>query len=248
MDPYLEGPLWPSFHTQLCAEIARQLTPALGPRYIALVEGRLVVEAVDDFTTARRAITPDVTVAGEQPVSGGGIAVREPPLRLAAAMEVEVPQHFVEVREIPSMVVVTVIEVLSPANKTGEGRSDYLRKRRAVLNSDAHLIEIDLLRGGARPPMRDPLPDYPYFALIHRASQRPMADTWPVGLRDRLPSIDVPLLPPDADAILDLQAAFDGAYDSVGYGRVLDRSRTLDPRLAADDEAWVRSVVARTLK
>ena len=45
--------------------------------------------------------------------------------------------------------VVTVIEVLSPANKTvGEGHRLYRRKQQEVLNSQAHLIEIDLLAEG----------------------------------------------------------------------------------------------------
>ena len=43
MDPYLEGPLWTSVHSQLAVEIARQLTPRLVPRYAALTERRMVM-------------------------------------------------------------------------------------------------------------------------------------------------------------------------------------------------------------
>ena len=44
--------------------------------------------------------------------------------------------------------VVTAIEVLSPTNKTrgSRGRASYFEKRRDSLRSEAHLIEIDLLR------------------------------------------------------------------------------------------------------
>ncbi len=247
VDPYLEGPLWVSFHTQLCAEIARRLTPLLGERYIALVEERLVVDTLDDVTVATRIVRPDVSVAGKAPIGSGPTALLEPPLRVPTVIEAEVPVHFVEVREVASMLVVTVIEVLSPSNKGGEGRADYLRKRRTILSSDVNLIELDLLRGGERPPMRDKLPDFPYFALIHRAALRPMTDVWPIGLRDRLPAVPVPLLPPDADARLDLQEVFSGAFDSVDYGRAIDYSRPLTPPLLESDALWVQDVLANRL-
>src|SRR5947209_14772918 len=45
MDPYLEGDLWTSVHTDLCAEIARQLSPKLRPKYVALSTRRVVLTA-----------------------------------------------------------------------------------------------------------------------------------------------------------------------------------------------------------
>src|SRR5262249_14920692 len=45
--------------------------------------------------------------------------------------------------------VVTVIEFLSPSNKSpGPNREQYLRKQREVCSSDANLVEIDLNRFG----------------------------------------------------------------------------------------------------
>lgn len=45
--------------------------------------------------------------------------------------------------------VVTVIEMLSPTNKTpGEGMEDYRRKQREICASRTNLVESDLLRGG----------------------------------------------------------------------------------------------------
>ena len=53
---------------------------------------------------------------------------------------------------------VTVIELLSPWNKTPEaGLAEYLAKRTNVLYSTANLVELDLLRGGERLPTVDPL-------------------------------------------------------------------------------------------
>ena len=244
MDPFLEGPLWNSFHAQFCSEIARRLTPSLGPRYIALVEERLVVDTLDGVSIATRVMQPDVTAAGMHGDRNTGTTVLEAPMCLATVMETEMPMHFVEIRNVANMVVVTVIELLSPSNKAGEGRADYLRKRRSILNSDVNLVEIDLLRGGQRVPMRAPLPDFPYFALLHRAGLRPLADVWPIGLQEPLPPIPIPLLAPDADVELHLQRAFEGAFNSVGYERAIDYLRPLNPQFIETDAAWVTSVVS----
>ena len=54
-----------------------------------------------------------------------------------------------EVREVATKELITVIEVLSPANKrSGEGRSFYETKRTKILTSMTNLIEIDVLRLG----------------------------------------------------------------------------------------------------
>src|SRR6266403_3198531 len=47
MDPFLEGRHWMGVHTQLCAEIARQLTPRIVPKYVALTNERFVVETTE---------------------------------------------------------------------------------------------------------------------------------------------------------------------------------------------------------
>ena len=244
VDPFIEGQRWPSFRAQLCSETARRLTPSLGERYIALVEERMVVDLLDDISIATRVIRPDVSVVGERASGTGATTVLQPPLRLATIMESETPIHFVEVREVASMVVVTVIEILSPSNKAGEGRADYLRKRRSILNSDVNLVEIDLLRGGSRVPMRGELPNSPYFVLVHRTSQRPVADVWPIELRERLPVIPIPLLAPDKDAELDLQVVFSGAFDSVDYGSAIDYGSPVVPALSNEDAAWVHDLIS----
>jgi hypothetical protein len=47
--------------------------------------------------------------------------------------------------------------------------------------------------------MESPLPPGDYFALIARAERRPDCDVFAWTVRDRLPTIPVPLLAPDAD-------------------------------------------------
>src|SRR5262249_26637596 len=134
MNPFLECQFWMSFHAQFCAEIARQLTPLICPRYIALVEERLMLDTLNDTTISTRGIQPDISAIYARSESSARSASTEPPLRVQAPLESELPIHFVEIREVKTMVVVTVIELLSPTNKTGEGRTEYLSKRRAALH------------------------------------------------------------------------------------------------------------------
>ena len=58
-----------------------------------------------------------------------------------------VRQGYLEIRDMATSEVVTVMEVLSPTNKRpGEGRRTYEAKRQTVLASPTNLVEIDLLR------------------------------------------------------------------------------------------------------
>ena len=134
----------------------------------------------------------------------------------------------------------TVVELLSPSNKRlGSDRDQYLAKREQILGSTAHLVEIDLLRGGKPMPVVD-RPDCDYSVLVSRVEQRPEAGFWPIHLRSHLPEIPVPLRPPDADARLDLQAILHRLYDAAGYEDYIYGGNP-DPLLAPDDLEWART-------
>ena len=90
-----------------------------------------------------------------------------------------VPHSWVEIRDTMNRRLVTAIEFMSPTNKRGNGRKEYLRKRLKLLRSTAHLLEIDLLRPGRRVPMREPLPGSAYFVFLSRAGHRPKTEVWP---------------------------------------------------------------------
>ena len=106
---------------------------------------------------------------------------------------------------------VTVIEVLSPANKTpGEqGRDLYLRKQREVLGSKIHLVEIDLLRGGEHTTaipneylVREAAP-FDYHVCIHRFDNLEDYFVYPILLSQALPEIAIPLMPGDGEVTID---------------------------------------------
>jgi hypothetical protein len=156
---------------------------------------------------------------------------------------VDVERHsYLEIRDRENRQLVTVLELLSPSNKRpGRDRDQYEDKRNALLSGTANFVEIDLLRGGPRMPMQD-LPACDYCVLVSRVKPRPIADCWPIRLRDPLPVIPVPLRPDDQDARLDLQAVLHRLYDAAGY-EVYIYGGQPDPPLPAVDVAWARQLL-----
>jgi hypothetical protein len=253
MDPYLEGELWSTVHGQLVAEIARQLAPRLRPKYLALMEKRFATadpeyeDGVSVSTPGGSWVVPDVGVV-KAVTSGSSTVVAASviaPLQVDTIMPEAVPQHWVEIRDTRNRQLVTVIEVLSPANKAGDGHAEYLARRQKLLVSNVHLIEIDLLRKGKRPPMRKRLPEVPYFVFLARAGNRPLTDVWPIRLDQSLPTIPVPLLPGDVDVDLDLELAFTTIYDQLGYDLAVNYADSPEFPLSSEDAAWARERIMR---
>lgn len=239
MDPYLEGSEWGSLHVALCAEIARQLAPQLRPRYIVRTMRRFVTDSEEDVAISAGPMYPDVGVTPRsigEAVSAWG----EPPLHMTLALVAPEPRVAVEIRDASGHGLVTALELLSLANKRGDGRAEYLARRQRLLHSAVHLVEIDLLRSGRRLPLREPLPPAAYFAYVSRADQRPVAEVWPIRLEQPLPTIPIPLRAPDPDAALDLQAALTAVYDDLGYDLAIDYRQPPEVPLDAEAAQWAR--------
>jgi hypothetical protein len=136
---------------------------------------------------------------------------------------------------------VTVIELLSPTNKRKGSISWnlYLRKRKELLYSRVHLVELDLLRGGERMPLVN-APKTDYLALISRWEWRPKAVAIGWSLREPLPTIPVPLKGRDEWAKLNLQEVFTTVYDRGGYRYLLDYNRPIEPPLSDEEQSWVQ--------
>src|SRR5919205_716388 len=150
MDPYLEGALWTTVHFSLSAEMVRQLAPKLRPRYLVLPAERFVTETPESVAISTADIYPDVSVAETRTVTGSTqrTAIAPAPLELATIIPTPIPHVTIEIRDTANRQLVTAIEVLSPTNKRGEGREEDLAKRRRLLLSSAHLLEINLLLPG----------------------------------------------------------------------------------------------------
>jgi hypothetical protein len=247
MNPFLEqDDAWHDFHEKIIPMIAERLVVQVRPHYIVKIDEHIYVHELPP--EPRRYLgRADVSVSRSEDITGrSGIGL------LAAPTEVRLPVHdveqlaFVEIRDRRSRELVTVIEVLSPSNKqSGSSRDQYLAKRQELLDSRANLVEIDLLRGGKPMPL-DERPDraYAYSVLVSRVDDRPIAGFWPIGLRNRLPVIPVPLRAPASDARLDLQEALNHVYDASGYEDYI-YSGLPDPPLDQEDKAWAESLIPR---
>jgi len=247
MDPFLELQEWEDFHARFNTVISELLSPRLEPRYVVRIERRVYVESHRDDTESLRRSDVAVLRAGE---TAGGTALAAEPAISLEPFECELPmpeerrETYLVIRLRETMEVVTVLETLSPSNKRagGDGRREYLEKREAVLQSQAHLVEFDLLRGGARLPTVTPLPRGDYYAIVSRRQWRPRAAVYAWTLRDRLPAIPVPLAKGDPDVPLDLQAGFVTVYERARYHLSLNYHAELQPPLGDDDAQWVRSL------
>ena len=226
MDPYLEAShIWEDFHANLAIEIQGQLAPRLRPRYIAALMPRVVYDEIVIEKTYQA--KPDVSVyrVAERAMTTEATAIAPAPMAGRIVLEVPVKEQSIEIRETETGLLVTAIEILPPVNKRRghEAYETYQRKRRDLLRSAAHLMEIDLLRGGERPPLATPWPPAPYVVLLSRVGQRPNVELWPLRLQESIPVLPAPLLAPDPDVPLDLGLAMRTIYDRAGYDLRLDK-------------------------
>lgn len=247
MDPYLEDRfLWPDVHSSLIAYIRENLQPQIRPRYVAHIGERI------QLAESRHSYVPDVLLLHQ---------MREPAPTLAIAGEMvadesQTTTYFDEERHVPYIEiiqrdmgeVVTVIEVLSPANKVGDGRDQYLQKQAELLDTKANLVEIDLLGYGyptvlARNTTITEPADWRYLITISRANRRKQLEFYAVPLRERLPRCRIPLRPPDPDVVLDLPAVFTRCYDVGGYDLLIDYHQPPDVPLSQAELDWLQKTL-----
>jgi Protein of unknown function (DUF4058) len=250
MDPWLESAsLWPDFHQQLAVSLRHVLWPLLPERYFVKVLHRRVTDLVTPEELG--VVLPDAKVlerprAPRQTRPRAGTATVTTPVDVQLALSLPGRQHYLQIVEKEDERVVTAIEILSPSNKRAgtRDRARYLRKRDAYLASTIHFLEIDLIRGGERwPAGREPRAEY--RVVLSRAGARPAAQVWPVGLRDHLPVVPIPLSGTDPDVALDLQSVFDHAYDDAGYRRFVPHEQAPpEPTLSKKDLRWARGRIA----
>jgi hypothetical protein len=259
MDPFLEAnPIFQELHTQMLAEMQALLQPQLRPKYVARLERHLsegsVWDAPQGAVTLERK-EPDVTVVSRSAgrTHTGSTATLAQPTASAPeeldADELELRRQrriVIYVQDRPRLAV-TGIELLSPGNKQpgAVARDRYLEKRASALHGGLHWVEIDLLRGGTRPPIPLPLPesaDYlTYMAQATPTGWNHLLYAW--ALRDPLPVLPIPLLGED-QARLDLDRCFAVAYDriaaddEVNYG-----AEPPPPALGKSDTNWLGQVL-----
>lgn len=255
MNPYLEHPdVWPEVHNRLIVEVANALVPQVRPKYRVAIEKR-IYEINDNPNTNGSssellAGIPDVTVKrqqGDLNYQASAVAVASPTtqaMNVTVPLPEEIREAYLEVRELESGRVITVIEILSPANKRkGEGRETYIKKRQRVLGSLTHLVEIDLLRQWQPMPLLTPNIESDYRMLVSCHDTRPQAKLYAVNLRSPLPTFSLPLQPKDTEPTLDLQSLLHEVYHTAGFDYTTDYGRDPQPPLNQEDTAWAIAVL-----
>jgi hypothetical protein len=250
MDPFLEAPpFWSDFSPSFLTEIRNRLIVDLLPKYDVRLEEYLLLE--HDVEPTHR-VKPDVVIRTQwdkEPFATG-IAATMVRIDTSETVEAAYPdfdpltQRRLVVTHRTSGRVVTIMELLSPINKASgkDGIDAYERKREELLTRSSHLIELDLLRGGERLPIKGNHPSGDYFVYIGRWERRPACQVIGWSWRAPLPSISVPLLPEDGEITLDLGAAFRDAYEPAYYDRRLPYHETLNPALSDEELQWIKSL------
>jgi len=265
MNPYLEAKsLWRDVHHSFLTYAREMLQPFLRPRYHVRIEERLYVEPVERLDLLFRAPCPVSPVPIEQAQAGGvGVAVAT-----ATVVEVShdeptailettgpIPEGYLEIIDLArGGKVVTVIELLSHANKTigTDARWQYEQKQRQVLAAGVNLVEIDLLRDGTyvlAPPFELVKiaigKEWQRFISIHRATEPYRFYLYAVTVQQRLPRIFIPLAPDDPKvAVLDLQAVIDRCYEAGAYDDVIDYNQEPPPpSFSPEVMSWIDTLL-----
>jgi hypothetical protein len=227
-----------------------RLGAQLRPKYLVRIEERTYITDESDPSIALQVRVPDVEVAGrpgwEETRLSSALATSEveiaEPVVAMTWFEEEIHEAYLKVIDRESRDIVTVIEILSPTNKVASsaGRKSFEEKRREVMHSPRHWVEIDLLRGErmVRVPKRK-IGRHEYLVHVSKADMRPRGLLYPIRVARRLPVISIPLKSEDPDTGLDLQAVLDAAYDRAGYDMEIDYRKEPEPPLEPELAAWV---------
>jgi Protein of unknown function (DUF4058) len=267
MDPYLEHPaFFPGLHDRFITYLSESVQEKLPEPYYAEMSDRVWVEI------SSRNIGPDVKVlrtqtdrpspggfaapaAREQEDESGGVAVAVSRKVIVHVPHDEFREPFLQIfAKLEGERLITSIEILSLANKApgAQGRDLYLRKQKEILGSQVHLVEIDLLRGGEHATavphelLLEKASPLDYHVCVHEYDKLEDFVVYPICLHERLPVIDIPLLPGDGAIAVNLQQVFQRCYETGPYHRRLDyRTLKPEPPLSAERATWAAGLLAK---
>ena len=249
MDPYLEDPAyWSDFHASFLLYLRDAVNDCLPDYYEARIDEKISLAETNPDRI--KLIEPDLALTREGPSGGGSfgasaVAMMEPVTIPHLAVDEEQKERWIEILHRPERSLVTVVELLSPANKEEPGLHRYRDKRNSLLAGPTHLVEIDLLLKGRRLPLCYPLPAGDYYARISRGDHRPDCQVYAWTLAQALPPIPIPLKAPDADLTIHLAEVFDIAYDKGRYARSLPYAAPPTVRLTPEQREWATQKTRR---
>jgi hypothetical protein len=235
----------------LAYTIIRQLGPQLSPKYFARLEKYVVTDISPQLNMG--IVYPDLEVWQKPPGAfkeaatsiEAEVALTPPTATLPFIGTLEVNVPIIEIRDKENNELITTIEIISPANKRNPGYDKYVEKQRKLHERGVHLLEIDLIRQGER-QYKHPVAVSAHYLVTLLRGNAYKVDVWAIDIKDKLPVLPVPLKSPDADAILNLQKAFDEMYgerlyaDSVNYGKTPP-----PPAFSEEVQKWIDDVLKK---
>ena len=248
MNPYLEcRRIWREVHNNIIHGMFRFLRRTLPFRYTVIMDERVPIGNDPSRDAPARYGAPDLSIGG------GGVRERavttyQTEGRVTARLPLDdetSPEMFITIGERDQEDPVTIVELLSPSNKSlsGHGRSQYLDKRERVIFSPTHLVEIDLIRRGRPMPVEGYDGDAPYRYLISRWQTRPEVDLYPFRLQTPIPDVPVLLLEGDDDAVVPLGSLVDDMYERDYYANYADYNNEPEGPLSSDDREWIDRIL-----
>jgi hypothetical protein len=219
------------------------------------VEEYLAVDAPMDPGTSGRRIVPDISIFDTRStgvtVSPRAMAILEGEEPVIIQRSVEpMTLRYIEIVDIKAArKVITVIEFLSPANKTEAGMIQYKKKQQRLVEGGVHLVEIDLLRKGewvlaASQGFYPRFAAQPYRICVTRSTDPDRSEVYQASYGIPLPRIRIPLRPTDTDIRLPLQAILNQAYINGRYGDSLDYSQPPEIPLSEEGQKEVEQILA----
>ena len=215
MDPFIEARgEWDDFQRKLVGAIGSAIESLLPEGYVCRIANRVYFESLPEFEG-------------------------QPRLQDTEATELKYVEWYLDIKRVQDSQrpLVTTIEVLSQHNKwpSRVGWNEYQHKRNYLFCGAANLVEMDLIRGGVRPPMKENWPDSPYYILVFRKEQSPLASVYPAYSTGRLPVVPIPLSPGDSDMVLELQPLVDDVFQKSRYHRDMHYEKKI-PNLRPDEQ------------
>ncbi len=155
-------------------------------------------------------------------------------------------EEYIEIRQRGADRLVTVVEVLAPANKTSNvGRQHYIDHWAACKAGGANIVEIDLVLQGQPPRSLSPntQAEGEFAITISRANRQETVESF--NLQRALPRFRLPLAGDDRDMVVELHVIFNRAYDLAAFGGKVDYKLAPVPPLLDPDRQWLHTLLKK---
>jgi hypothetical protein len=155
-------------------------------------------------------------------------------------------EEFIEIRQRGADRLVTLVEVVAPANKTTDvGRQLYLDHWAASKAGGANIVEIDLVLQGQPPRGYSPnsQADGEYAIAVSRANRQESLEAF--NLQRALPRFRLPLAGDDRDMVVELHVVFNRAFDLGAFSGKIDYKTAPVPTLHDPDRQWLDAILKK---